>query len=80
MSQHFCFFSWSGNDLSGHFNALRIYGHRPLLSLDPNADGISYASALPTETITVLTGRAEVKGGGGGGRGGRGGGGLGLGG
>ena len=46
MSLQFCSLAWPDNDLTGHFNAPRMNSDRPLLSLDPNADRIPYASVL----------------------------------
>jgi hypothetical protein len=42
----FCFLAWSADDLPLHLDARRMNGDGPLLSLDPSADGVSYAPVL----------------------------------
>jgi hypothetical protein len=45
-SLQFCVATWSDDDPPLHLDARRMNGDRPLISLNPSADGVSYASVL----------------------------------
>jgi hypothetical protein len=49
----FCVFPSPSNDLPGHFNTCGMNGHVPLFSLDPNADGVSYAFVFHRVSVNL---------------------------
>jgi hypothetical protein len=52
-SPQFRVLTWSGNDLTGHFDATRVNGHEPFLPLQPSPDGVSYASVFHMQSVDL---------------------------
>jgi hypothetical protein len=51
MSHRFRLLTVAVYDFSGHFNVSRMNRYDPLVSLNPSADGISYAPVLHTDML-----------------------------